>query len=170
MDSNVNCFCEDEIIICEGDTVPCMYYVLSGTALLYLNYHEKDEILLGACSTGKVFHEMGMLNNSPSLYTAVAYSNETKILKITQDNFVEFIKNYPESTIFILKNMARINSMLIKNIELLSEEIMKTTDISKKNKELKESIARYSVRGIEAYINTQKNQINSNGSLYNCTN
>ena len=92
MDSNVNCFCEDEIIICEGDTVPCMYYVLSGTALLYLNYHEKDEILLGACSTGKVFHEMGMLNNSPSLYTAVAYSNETKILKITQDNFVEFIK------------------------------------------------------------------------------
>lgn len=158
MDKNTICFKEDEIIMQEGDIVPYMYYVLSGAVTLYLNYHDKDEIVLGVCSAGKVFCEMGILNNSPSLYTAVAFDNETKLLKITQDNFVEFIKQYPENTIEILKNMAKINGMLAKNLELLSAEVVDKSDTIVRNKDLKEKIARYSVRGIEAYQNMDRNQ------------
>lgn len=157
MDRNVICVKEDEIVLREGDTVPYMYYVLSGAVTLYLNYHEKDEIVLGVCSEGKVFCEMGILNNSPSLYTAVAFDNETKLLKITQDNFVDFIKKYPENTIEILRNMARINGMLVKNLDLLSEEVVDSADSFKRNKDLRENIARYSVRGIETYKNMDRN-------------
>lgn len=152
MEGNVICLNEDEIVLREGDRVPYMYYVLSGAVVLYLNYREKDEVVLGVCSKGKVFCEMGVLNDSPSLYTAVAYENETALLRITQDNFVEFIKKYPENTIDILKNMANINGMLAKNLELLSSEMSDTADSIKRNKELRNNIARYSVRGIEAYI------------------
>lgn len=156
MDKNVSVYKEDKIIVRENKVTPYMCYVMEGSVALYLNYKTKDELLLGICGKGKVFSEMGMLNASPSLYTAVAITDNTTILEITQENFVEFIKKRPESAIGIMKQMSKINTFLKQSVDMLMEELMDKVDAQQRTKELSANIAKYSVRGIQSYIDERK--------------
>lgn len=153
MDNNIINFNEDDIILTENESTPNMFYVLSGAVTLYHNYGSKNELLLGICGKGKVFNEVGLINNGSSLYTAVAYSDVT-LVKITEDNFINFIEEYPQKVMDMLRHMTKINEMLMRNVELLINELDQSILAKERNDQLRANIARYAVRGINAYTKT----------------
>ena len=78
------------------------------------------------------------------------------IPEITQENFVEFIKKRPESAIGIMKQMSKINTFLKQSVDMLMEELMDKVDAQQRTKELRANIAKYSVRGIQSYMDERK--------------
>ncbi len=150
MDNNVVHFKADDVIIREGEVVPNMYLITSGSVILYLNYQKPNEYVIGICSKDRIFGEEGLLNHSESMYTAVAY-NEVTMVKITDQNFNTFVRHYPDKVIGILKNISEINLMLKKDIDILMDEVNNVSDSNKQNEQLKRNILKYAFRGIEAY-------------------
>ena len=70
-DAKMKVFCEDEIIIREGEVYHEMYKIVSGSVAVYLRYGEKDEHLIGIISKSKCFGEMHVLSEQPSIYTVI---------------------------------------------------------------------------------------------------
>lgn len=149
--NSIKKYAADEIIVREGENTACMYSVISGRVVLYLNYGTKDELLLGIVAKNKIFGELSLTAASPSLYTAVAYDDVT-LMEITKDILGSFIESNPHAAIGIINNLSGINSILRKNIDLLLREVQDNADDATRQNELRKNLARYSVRGIDAYI------------------
>ena len=140
-------FCEDEIIIREGEVYHEMYKIVSGSVAVYLRYGEKDEHLIGIISKSKCFGEMHVLSEQPSIYTVIAYK-EVLLMRITKDSLEEFIANNPQNAIDIMRNMVHTNLLMQKNISLLLDDIYEKQDINKRRKEdIKKKIMQYSISG-----------------------
>ncbi len=140
-------FCEDEIIIREGEVYHEMYKIVSGSVAVYLRYGEKDEHLIGIISKSKCFGEMHVLSEQPSIYTVIAYK-EVLLMRITKDSLEEFIANNPQNAIDIMRNMVHTNLLMQKNISLLLDDIYEKQDINKRRtEEIKKKIMQYSISG-----------------------
>lgn len=112
---------ENTVIIKEKKENDMMYMVLSGTVALYINYRKDDEYLLGLCSKGTVFGEMGLLCHEPSMYTAVSLS-EVKVASFTEAELEQFVITYPGQTLGIMRSTARMNKVLTLNLKMLMED------------------------------------------------
>lgn len=155
MDKNYFKCKTDEIIIYEGQKLPCMYFVVKGAVALYINYKEKNEYILGVCGKNKIFGEMGLIVGGESLYTAVALT-DVSIVRVTDDNLFGFIREHPDKLEDILRSLGNINFILKHNVEMLVSETMEKTAAEKRNDQLKKNLAKYSVRGIDVYKNDPK--------------
>ncbi len=146
-DAKMKVFCEDEIIIREGEVYHEMYKIVSGSVAVYLRYGEKDEHLIGIISKSKCFGEMHVLSEQPSIYTVIAYK-EVLLMRITKDSLEEFIANNPQNAIDIMRNMVHTNLLMQKNISLLLDDIYEKQDINKRRtEEIKKKIMQYSISG-----------------------
>lgn len=146
-DAKMKVFCEDEIIIREGEVYHEMYKIVSGSVAVYLRYGEKDEHLIGIISKSKCFGEMHVLSEQPSIYTVIAYK-EVLLMRITKDSLEEFIANNPQNAIDIMRNMVHTNLLMQKNISLLLDDIYEKQDINKRRREeIKKKIMQYSISG-----------------------
>ena len=146
-DAKMKVFCEDEIIIREGEVYHEIYKIVSGSVAVYLRYGEKDEHLIGIISKSKCFGEMHVLSEQPSIYTVIAYK-EVLLMRITKDSLEEFIANNPQNAIDIMRNMVHTNLLMQKNISLLLDDIYEKQDINKRRtEEIKKKIMQYSISG-----------------------
>ncbi|NTW37913.1 MAG: cyclic nucleotide-binding domain-containing protein [Syntrophobacteraceae bacterium] len=85
----------------EGDFGDEMYYVLSGA----ISLSRKGNPLIDL-KEGGYFGEMSMLLKAPRTATAIAVTDTTKLVVISQDNFELILRENPGIVQRILKEMA----------------------------------------------------------------
>lgn len=113
---------EGTMILKEGEINLDMYKILSGNVEMYTGYGTDNEVLLGMLGTGACFGEFGILTKRPAIYTIIAYSN-IKILRITEDLIMDFMKDNPENVLKIMQNMANLMMKMQSQIEQLGTEL-----------------------------------------------
>ena len=113
---------EDEIIVKEGQLTNEMYKIISGKVAAYINYGEENECLLGVFNEQRTFGESGMLCGRPCMYTIVALE-EVLVMKITIEEFDDFINNNNQNARNIIKSLAREVAIMRCNLDLLMEDV-----------------------------------------------
>lgn len=115
---------ENDVIVKEGELYTEMYKIVSGKAVVYINYGEEDEYLLGALSEQQCFGETTILCKKPSPYTVVAFS-DMLLMRITEDEFADFIMNNSRNALELIRNLARQVTNLRCNLDMVMQEISK---------------------------------------------
>ena len=109
-------------ILKEGEINLDMYKILKGHVEMYTGYGTENEVLLGLLGPGTCFGEFGILTKKPAIYTIIAYSN-LKILRVTEELMMDFMKANPENVFQIMKNMANNMMRMQHQIGQLTTEI-----------------------------------------------
>ena len=109
-------------ILKEGEINLDMYKILKGHVEMYTGYGTDNEVLLGLLGPGTCFGEFGILTKKPAIYTIIAYSN-LKILRVTEELMMDFMKANPENVLQIMKNMANNMMRMQHQIGQLTTEI-----------------------------------------------
>ena len=148
---------EDEVILREDEQTSRMYKIVSGKAVVYIGYGTDLETVVGILSEGAYFGELGVLTDSPSIYTVVAYC-DSLILEIEKEEMDNYAKLNYRDLLAIMSHMAGSMVVLKKNVELLTKDIealMEDRENTMKTQEIKERIrssdvakqlARYSIQ------------------------
>lgn len=133
-------FCEDEIILAQGCTKREMYKIISGKAAVYFHYGMPEEYLVGVLSEQRCFGELSILCGKPSVYTVVALE-EVLVMRVTESNFDDFIKNNTHNAIGIMKNLANMVDTLSLNLNMVNDDLT-TISNEKNNPQKMEDITR----------------------------
>lgn len=115
-------FAEDQVILEQGSTEKVLYKIIHGKAIVYLNYGQEDEYIVGILSEQRCFGEFTILCGKPSIYTVVAYS-DVLLLRIQEADFDDFIRNNSGNAIDIMRNLANTLVTLSFNMNLILEEL-----------------------------------------------
>ncbi len=115
-------FPAESLIMKEGDVNPNMYKIIQGRAEMYIGYGTEHEVLVGIIGPGACFGELGLLTQSPAIYTIIAYT-DVYALKVTLDRIGTFIEENQSSIIQIMTNMAKTMSVMQHQVKYLSEEL-----------------------------------------------
>ena len=110
-------FTEDQVILQQGSTEKVLYKIIHGKAIVYLNYGQEDEYIVGILSEQRCFGEFTILCGKPSIYSDVL------LLRIPEEDFDDFIRNNSANAIGIMRNLANTLVTLSFNINLILEEL-----------------------------------------------
>lgn len=126
---NKKTFHKGAVIFREGDAADCMYMVEGGRVGVYAKYGTAQEKLLKEYGQGQYFGEMGLLEHTERSATAAAMEANTSVAPVNEDNFDEFIRNYPGETLLIMQQMSgnlrrtsRAFAEVCREIQSLSEQ------------------------------------------------
>lgn len=100
------CFNKNDLIFNQGDHADCMYEVLTGSVGIYVGYQTEQEKLLTELKEGTFFGEMGLIEKLPRSATAVALTDGTELVMVSQENFQDYIKEHPEKVLSIMQHMS----------------------------------------------------------------
>ena len=89
-----------ETIVHQGEQGDAFYLIWSGRVAVFTGDWQSPDIL-GFRSAGEVIGEMAMLDNQPRSATVVALG-ETRLLKISKDDFFDLLKSDPSISLSIL--------------------------------------------------------------------
>jgi CRP-like cAMP-binding protein len=90
-----------EIIFTKGDPSEFAYIIKSGEVEILENHPDKS-ICLALLKKGEIFGEMGLVDERPRSLTARAVS-ETRVMKISRNEFVDLILHHPEEAFYYLR-------------------------------------------------------------------
>jgi membrane protein len=113
MDRFATSFTRGEVICREGEEGFDMFYILNGA----VEIRRKDKALR-VLKEGEYFGEMAMLLRTPRTATVIAVEDDTRLIKIREDNFETILRENPKIVHAILKEMAE---RVKKTNELLEE-------------------------------------------------
>ena len=113
---------EGDIILREGELNEEMYKVIRGHVELYAGFGTPLENILGILRTGSCFGEFGLLLKKPAIYTVLAH-DEVTLLKITEEDLGDFIRDNHKNIIDIMRNMANSMMSMRFQIDLLLKEV-----------------------------------------------
>ena len=111
-----------DIILKEGAKSSEMYKIIQGHVELYAGFETTLESILGVLRTGACFGEFGLLLKKPAIYTVIAF-DEVTLLKITEADLRDFIRDNHKNIIDIMRNMATSMMNMRFQIDLLLKEI-----------------------------------------------
>jgi membrane protein len=101
MDRFAASYSRGEVICREGEEGADMFYILSGA----VEIRRKDK-MLRVLKEGDYFGEMAMLLRAPRTATVVAVEDDTRLIRIREDNFETILRENPKIVHGILKEMA----------------------------------------------------------------
>jgi CRP-like cAMP-binding protein len=90
-----------ELIFTKGDPSEFAYVIKSGQVEILDDYPEKP-FRLALLNPGEIFGEMGLVDERPRSLTALALS-ETRVAKISRDEFIDLILHQPEEAFNYLR-------------------------------------------------------------------
>ncbi len=121
-----------EIIFTKGDPSDFAYVIKSGDVEILDNYPE-DPVKLAHLNDGEIFGEMGLVDERPRSLTARAVS-ETRVSKISRDEFVDLILKKPEESFRYLRmffeRLRAMNTRVAHSDEVPKPKVGKTTDFT----------------------------------------
>ena len=95
-------FGKDEVIFREGDKGDTMFEILSGTVGVYSAFGTEEQQEITRLTSGQMFGEMAILDNSPRSATCIAKGN-VKCLEFNKENFKVLITGNPQIAMILLK-------------------------------------------------------------------
>ena len=88
-------FKRGSVIVTEGDPADGLYVVVSGRIKVLLSDNEGKEVVLTVESGGACFGEIALLDEEPRSASVAALEN-TELLIIYRDQFMDLLDNHPE--------------------------------------------------------------------------
>ena len=101
MDRFARSYSRGEVVCREGEEGVDMFYILSGA----VEIRRKDKALR-VMREGEYFGEMAMLIRTPRTATVIALEDDTRLIRIREDNFETILRENPKIVHSILKEMA----------------------------------------------------------------
>jgi len=90
----VQVYDEGEKIVTEAEVEQAFYAIISGSVEVAVNENRKKSVYICTIGEGEVFGEAGMFMKVKRTANVNSLS-ETRLLHITRENFIRFIKKYP---------------------------------------------------------------------------
>ncbi len=94
-----------EILFRQGEPGACMFQVLEGEAVFYLNYGKPSRQEIATACKGDIFGEMAVIEAEKRSATVVA-KTALKVRTVANGQLEEFLTSHPEDAIRILKNIS----------------------------------------------------------------
>ena len=103
----------------EGDPADGLYVVVSGRIKVFLSDNDGKEVVLTVESAGACFGEIALLDEEPRSASVAALEN-TELLIIYRDQFMDLLDNHPEFVRSLIRSLAHMVRRLTKNVESLA--------------------------------------------------
>lgn len=97
---------ESQEFISQGDLAESAYIILEGGVRVFRISEDGDEITLAILGPGEVVGEMGIIDNHPRV-ASVSAIKDTKVLALKRSDFLEMLKNHPETASSLLQTLAQ---------------------------------------------------------------
>lgn len=103
---NMTVYDSGDIMIRQGDSGNCMYYILAGKVGVFLDHGTERQKNVAELAEEQFFGEMSLLNQAPRSATVVALEDNTCVQAISRENFKEFCTEYPERVFAIMQQLS----------------------------------------------------------------
>ena len=114
-------FKRGSVIVTEGDPADGLYVVVSGRIKVLLGDNDGKEVVLTVESAGACFGEIALLDEEPRSASVAALEN-TELLIIYRDQFMDLLDNHPEFARSLIHSLAHMVRRLTKNVEGLARK------------------------------------------------
>ena len=114
------CFKKDNMVLIEEEVGSTMFVILNGRVKISRISDEGREVILSILVDGDFFGEMAILDGQTRSANAVTLE-ETKMMLLRRDNFLQILHKYPQVAINLLKELAhrlRRSDAQIKSLSL----------------------------------------------------
>ncbi|MCF7884909.1 MAG: Crp/Fnr family transcriptional regulator [Candidatus Marinimicrobia bacterium] len=115
---------KDEMILFEEESGSNLYLIKSGRVKVTRINSDGDEVILSILGEGEFFGEMAILGGT-TRSANVTSLEESEVLRLTRQDFMNLLKSHPDISIYILEEMAnrlRKSDQLIKDLSLSNAE------------------------------------------------
>ena len=107
------------LIITEGDPADALYVVISGRVKVFLGSDDGKEVVLTVLVAGECFGEIALLDEEPRS-ASVAAMEQTKLLVIRRDNFLELLQGNPILARSMIRSLAHLVRRLTGSVQSLA--------------------------------------------------
>ena len=120
--TTLNKFKNDSIILMESDTGISLYLIAKGSVKVSRISSEGKEVILSILKEGDFFGELSLLDGQVRSAN-VTTIEDSELLILRRDDFLQILQEHPELSIFLLKELAkriRKSDAQIKSLSLLN--------------------------------------------------
>lgn len=97
------------------------YFIVFGTVKVFRINEDGEEINLAVLGSGEIIGELGLIDNEPRSASINALK-DTRLLLLTQKEFLDILKNCPDVAIILLKTLATRVRNTSKHLEELQSK------------------------------------------------
>ena len=94
-----------DVIYRQGEKADEVFFVKYGTVHLHVDYKMELDRFIGLVTEGRVFGELGVIEDKPRSMTAVA-GEETVVTVVDRESFPSYISEHPNKLIVVLESLS----------------------------------------------------------------
>ena len=94
-----------QVIYRQNEDAGEVFFVKYGTVHLYIDYKTADSKLIGIVGEGRVFGELGVIEDKPRTMTSVA-AEDTVVTIVDKESFPSYIKEYPNKLLVVMESLS----------------------------------------------------------------
>ena len=94
-----------DVIYRQGEKASEIFFVKYGRVHLYLDYRTEGSKLIGIVPEGRVFGELGVIEDKPRTMTSVA-ADEVIVTAVDRDSFPSYIKEHPNKMFVVMESIS----------------------------------------------------------------
>lgn len=116
---------KDEILFSKGDEGSSLFVICSGWVKVVTKDTQGSDVVLNQVGEGEIIGEMALLDNEPRSAGVVALE-ETAVLELKRDSFMEILKQQPDLALSVIRNFSsrmRYNTSYIEQITEMSRRV-----------------------------------------------
>jgi CRP-like cAMP-binding protein len=120
-------FSADEVLFNKGEEGDSLFIINSGWVKVVTKDSQGSDVVLNQVGAGEIIGEMALLDNEPRSAGVVALE-ETTVLELKRDAFMEILKQQPDLALSVIRNFSsrmRYNTNYIEKITAMSKRVAK---------------------------------------------
>ena len=94
-----------DVIYRQNEEAGEVFFVKYGTVHLYIDYKTADSKLIGIAGEGRVFGELGVIEDKPRTMTTVA-AEDSVVTIVDKESFPSYIKEHPNKLLVVMESLS----------------------------------------------------------------
>ena len=94
-----------QVIYRQNEEAGEVFFVKVGTVHLYVDYKTADSKLIGIVGEGRVFGELGVIEDKPRTMTSVA-AEDTVVTIVDKESFPSYLKEHPNKLLVVMESIS----------------------------------------------------------------
>ena len=94
-----------QVIYRQNEEAGEVFFVKFGTVHLYVDYKTADSKLIGIVGEGRVFGELGVIEDKPRTMTSVA-AEDTVVTIVDKESFPSYLKEHPNKLLAVMESIS----------------------------------------------------------------
>ena len=94
-----------QVIYRQNEEAGEVFFVKFGTVHLYVDYKTADSKLIGIVGEGRVFGELGVIEDKPRTMTSVA-AEDTVVTIVDKESFPSSLKEHPNKLLVVMESIS----------------------------------------------------------------